>query len=491
MVNIWSGSLDDFWTAERLHRVLDKARFWALRILKPRISSYLDQWRQKHLEPKPQLSKKEKVNSFISKSKEKSHSFKSMNSVSDNSILKSITNSAKQIPELVWRLIRGQQGPEENGLQRNESRREEVLSDVSNITGSSAGNYDEPSSSSVVPIERLRNLNIANDQSTSMTSTQTTSSSEKVGIGMKELSASESRRQFHEERNSSEQYSAEEISKASRDYPKPSDQKNHRTSSARNEVVAEPDTIPEPPQSPPASRTRSKSSSKSPNSNMSSAAANETHSTPLTYKDKKKPPRRTEVTAESKGPDMSQPSSTNQSGNDRSLSIRVATDKSKKANASTPIIQTQGKGRKSQSSYVEETTPSHGRPGPYSVQSAPGRLHPGKVSPGEADETPVKQRKRGRKSVDTRTAEETTPSNRRPAPHNARSVPEPIPSAETSVLHGGESSNTKPVFDEEDESPTKGKGRRKSAGDLIPTSEKKGRREFSSKSKVQKDSIGE
>lgn len=49
MICIWRASIRKFWGAFQLCQIVGKLYFWAIRILKPQISSYIDQWRHRHI----------------------------------------------------------------------------------------------------------------------------------------------------------------------------------------------------------------------------------------------------------------------------------------------------------------------------------------------------------------------------------------------------------------------------------------------------------
>jgi len=49
MVCVWKDTIETFWGAFQLLQIVDKVYFWGLRIVKPQVSMYLDQWRQRHI----------------------------------------------------------------------------------------------------------------------------------------------------------------------------------------------------------------------------------------------------------------------------------------------------------------------------------------------------------------------------------------------------------------------------------------------------------
>lgn len=44
MICIWSGDLTEFWAIVQLRTILENLRSWAMRTLRPRLSTYIDQW---------------------------------------------------------------------------------------------------------------------------------------------------------------------------------------------------------------------------------------------------------------------------------------------------------------------------------------------------------------------------------------------------------------------------------------------------------------
>src|SRR4051794_6587520 len=74
MVCIWEARLDTVWAIARLLRIVENMKFWAIRMLRPRLAGYIDQWRTRKLAydqlpvvPEPEVVENRQISKLVSR----------------------------------------------------------------------------------------------------------------------------------------------------------------------------------------------------------------------------------------------------------------------------------------------------------------------------------------------------------------------------------------------------------------------------------------
>jgi hypothetical protein len=72
MVCIWEARLDRVWAVAQLLRIVENMKFWAMRILRPRLAGYIDQWRTRKLAhdhlpavPEPEVVENRQISKLV------------------------------------------------------------------------------------------------------------------------------------------------------------------------------------------------------------------------------------------------------------------------------------------------------------------------------------------------------------------------------------------------------------------------------------------